>query len=141
MNSFLFYDPNFLLQQQLLFQQLVQYNTMFALRNAYSMSQSLSPQIQPKSPQECHTIDQNTVKNDETIDDQSSFELSKSNKIKKLIKKTKETKSNANNTSVKNQKKKIFLSMKDIKDVQYKKFKLVQEEQIQEDVKNPEEKK
>ncbi|CAD8147394.1 unnamed protein product [Paramecium pentaurelia] len=141
MNSFLFYDPHFLLQQQLLYQQLVQYNSMLALRNTYSMSQSSSPQIQPKSPQECPTIDQNTIKNDETIDDQSSFELSKSNKIKKLIKKTKEAKSNKSNPSQNNEKKKIFLSMKDIKDVQYKKFKLVQEEQIQEGLTNLEQKK
>ncbi|CAK56499.1 unnamed protein product (macronuclear) [Paramecium tetraurelia] len=54
-------------------------------------------------------------------DEQSSFELSKSKKISKVIKKSKETKSNNQNSSQKQTKKKIFLSMKDIKDVQYKK--------------------
>ncbi|CAD8058164.1 unnamed protein product [Paramecium sonneborni] len=141
MNSFLFYDPLFILPQQMLLQQIVQYNSMLAFRNAYTISQSTSPQIQPKSPQECSTIEQNTVKNDETNDDQSSFELSKSNKIKKNIKKTKETKPDKTNPFEKKHNKKIFLSMKDIKDVQYKKFKFVQEDQIQEGPTNLEEKK
>ncbi|CAD8060095.1 unnamed protein product [Paramecium sonneborni] len=141
MNSFLFWHPQFLLQQQLMLQQLVQYNSMIAIRNACTNSQSMSPQISPKSPQECSTIEQNTIKNDETNNDQSSFELSKSNKIKKNIKKTKETKTDKTYASEKNQKKKIFLSMKDIKNVQYKKSKFVQEEQIQEGLTNLEEKK
>ncbi|CAD8055860.1 unnamed protein product [Paramecium sonneborni] len=140
MNSFLLYDQQFLLQQQLLLQQLVQFNSMLALRNACSLQVQQSPQIYPRSPQEIHTIEHNTLKNDDIYDEQSSLELSKSQKISKNIKKQKEMKINNQNSSQKQIKKRIFLSMKDIKDVQYKKQKLQKDNKNEEIVMKQEEK-
>ncbi|CAD8131633.1 unnamed protein product [Paramecium octaurelia] len=140
MNPLFLYDQRVLIQQQLLLQQLVQYNSMIALRNACSFQVQQCQQIQPQSPLEIQTNEQKTIKNDEINDELSSFELSKSLRLSKNIKKSKETKSNKANTSLKQTKKRIFLSMKDIKDVQYKKYKITNDHQNDEVVKNQEEK-
>ncbi|CAD8057164.1 unnamed protein product [Paramecium sonneborni] len=140
MNSFLLYDQQFLIQQQLLLQQLVQFNSLLALRTACSLQIQQSPQIQPQSPKDINTIEHNTIKNDEIHDEQSSFELSKSQKISKTIKKQKEIKINNLNSSQKHTKKRIFLSMKDIKDVQYKKLKIPNDNKNEEVITKQEEK-
>ncbi|CAK69361.1 unnamed protein product (macronuclear) [Paramecium tetraurelia] len=147
MNPLFLYDQRVLIQQQLLLQQLAQYNQMMALRNACSFHVQQCQQIQPQSPLEIKTNEQKTIKNDEINDELSSFELSKSLGVSKAIKKSKETKSNKANASLQQSKKRIFLSMKDIRDVQYKKqnftlprYKITNDNQNTEVVKNKEEK-
>ncbi|CAD8140352.1 unnamed protein product [Paramecium pentaurelia] len=140
MNTFFLYDPQFLIQQQLLFQYLVQYNSMIALRNAYSLQEQQRQLIHPQSPFDIRTIEHKTMKNDEIIDEQSSFELQKSKRISKTIKKSKETKQDNLNSSQQHTKKKIFLSMKDIKNAQYKKYKITNDNKNIEVVMNQEQK-
>ncbi|CAD8140308.1 unnamed protein product [Paramecium pentaurelia] len=119
------FNNNFFLQQQLLLQQMIIYNQML-----YQRTNSLPKlqQIIKKNVDENDLSSQQILKQDETNPvnqiSKQTRKFQKTMKIKapqcveKVSKQIKET----------SQKKKIFLSMLDIKEAQYKKFKIIEED-------------
>ncbi|CAD8074949.1 unnamed protein product [Paramecium sonneborni] len=116
MHSFNYFQQNLYLQQQYIHHQILMYNQML---NAYNFSANQNfPQITSISDQKEFRHIQNT-KNEDTplIQPKNGMPLKK--KINKVPQKYREKRNELNKT----EKKKIFLSMMDIKDAQYKKCK------------------
>ncbi|CAD8144994.1 unnamed protein product [Paramecium pentaurelia] len=124
------YDQNLILQQYLILQQMLIYNQM--LKASFNKNIS-TPKILIPKLEEIDISNSQTSKHDDTYQIQIQQEQNIKTKPQKIQKKQELKKfkilNNNNNESVEIiQKKRVFLSMLDIKEVQYKKFKVQQNE-------------
>ncbi|CAD8070402.1 unnamed protein product [Paramecium sonneborni] len=114
MHCFTYYHQNLYLQQQYIHHQMLMYNQMFNTYNYLNQQDQLQVTYIPDQIKFPHSQNH---KNEDTppIQQQNSIPLKK--KINKVSKKHSEHMNEEN----KPQKKKVFLSMLDIKEAQYKK--------------------
>ncbi|CAD8138577.1 unnamed protein product [Paramecium octaurelia] len=127
MNNFSMFDSNIILQQQLLLQQMIIYNQMLYLKTQ-SLPKLKQQPIKQKNIDDNDSLSHQVQKQDETtlIKPISSKQTKKQSKA--LEKKAPCTLENVKEQKKETvQKKKIFLSMMDIKKAQYRKFKIIEE--------------
>ncbi|CAD8058082.1 unnamed protein product [Paramecium sonneborni] len=129
MNNFQLFDSSLILQQQLLIQQMFIYNQMLAQKTKM-ISKPLQEPLRQKATDENESSSPSISKLEETHQ-VKPMSLKSNKKLEKLtqIKKPKRLDDNNVENKEPSQKKKIFLSMLDIKEAQYKKFKVIEIDQ------------
>ncbi|CAD8060007.1 unnamed protein product [Paramecium sonneborni] len=135
MNNFQLFDNRLILQQQLLLQQMFIYNQMLVQKqyiasNLYSRTKMQQQQFIQKTTDENESSSPSISKLEETFQ-VKPIPLKSTKKLEKLTQQKKPKRQDDNKVENKepSQKKKIFLSMLDIKETQYKKFKIIEIDQ------------
>ncbi|CAD8158554.1 unnamed protein product [Paramecium pentaurelia] len=117
MHCFTYFHENFYLQQQYIQQQMLMYNQML---NACAFQNQLFQSTNNQLPNQAEFLYSQLSKNEDTPLIQAKVNIPKKKKIIRAPKQQQDGVNDQNKTS----KKKVFLSMLDIKEVQYKKSKV-----------------
>ncbi|CAD8067498.1 unnamed protein product [Paramecium primaurelia] len=117
MHCFTYFHENFYLQQQYIQQQMLMYNQML---NACAFQNQLFQSTNNQIPNQAEFLYSQLSKNEDTPLIQAKANTLKKKKIIRAPKQQQDGVNDQNKTS----KKKVFLSMLDIKEVQYKKSKV-----------------
>ncbi|CAD8147430.1 unnamed protein product [Paramecium pentaurelia] len=129
MNNFQLFDSSLILQQQLLLQQMFIYNQML-VQKTKMLSKPLQQPIIQKTTEENESSSPSISKLEEThpVKQLSLKQTKKNEKLSQQKKPKRQDDKNIENKEAP-KKKKIFLSMFDIKEAQYKKFKVIEIDQ------------